>query len=408
MIAAGSAGRIRRTFRRRDAVVDLLWFFCDDVANPQQPAVPMLVRPSPLTVLISIGLAVGPIAVRANEWRDYARAAMTPAYAWADSAEVQAPEARDVVASALADTVRAEFRSALLHEQVEVQFAQTRGNDLVAANVASLSLFDEAAPGLNRQIAGLQVAHQFDSGARFGAGIVVAEQQFAAFRLGSEQIDSAERLRLAGNESSTAAGVRLNYAQPLGGRVSLQAALQSRIDMQPFQSYRGVFSDPGDFDIPAEAEVSARIAVLPGFGVTVGTQRVMYSELNAFSSYALPERFLSLLGDGTSPVFAWRDLTVYNVAFDYALGRSSRIDIQYSTQQQPEPSSALLHEALREEFTDRNVAIGFTRSFDRAGELRFAASHAPVEYFLGNTSALGRGDASGDQFEFEARWRVDF
>lgn len=368
----------------------------------------MLVRPSPLTVLITLGLAVGPITVHANEWRDYARAAMTPTYAWAESEDAQAPDSRDVVASALVETVRAEFRSALLHERVEVQFAQSRGNDLVAANLTSLSLLDEAAPGLSRQIAGLQVAHQFDSGARFGAGVVVAEQQFAAFGLGSEQIDDADRMRLAGNESASAAGVRLNYAQPFGGQVSLHAALQSRIDMQAFQSYRGVFGDPGDFDMPAEAEVSARVAVSPTLGMTVGVQHMLYSELNAFSSYALPERFLSLLGDGTSPVFAWRDLTIYNVAFDYALGRSSRIDLQYSTQQQPEPSSALLYEALREEFTDRNVAIGITRRFDRAGELRLAASHAPVEYFLGNTSALGRGDASGDQFEFEARWRVDF
>ena len=368
----------------------------------------MHARPLLLPALITIGLAVGPITVHATDWRDYARTAMTPEFAWAEAEAAAAPDARDVVSSALADTVRAEFQSALTRQIVEVQFSQSRGNDLAASNVASLSLMDEAAPGLSRQLAGLQLAHEFDGGARMGAGVVVAEQQFASFGFGSEQIDSADRLQWIGGESSTAAGVRLNYAQPLGGQWLVQAALQSKIDMQPFQSYRGVFSDPGDFDIPAEAEVSARVALSPSLGLSFGSQRVMYSELKAFSSYALPERFLSLLGDGTSPVFAWRDLTVYNVALDYALGRSSRLDFRYSTQQQPEPSSTLLLEALREEFTDRNIAIGLTHRFDRAGELRFAASHAPVEYFLGTTSALGRGDAGGDQFEFEARWRVDF
>ncbi len=389
--------------------VDLLWFFCDDVAHPQQADLNrMHVRPSLLPVLIAIGLAVGPITVHANEWRDYARAAMTPTYAWADAPAAEAPDARKAMVDALSENVRAEFRLAVARKSIEVQFSETRGNDMAAANVASLSLFDDATPGLNRQMAGLQLAHEFESGAHVGAGVVVAEQQFAAFGFGSEQIESGDRMRLLGNESSTAAGVRLNYTQPFGEQISVQAALQSKIDMQPFQSYRGVFSDPGDFDIPAEAEVSARVALSPALGVTVGTQHVMYSELKAFSSYALPERFLSLLGDGTSPVFAWRDLTVYNFALDYALGRSSRIDLRYSTQQQPEPSSALLFDALREEFTDRNVAIGVTHRFDHAGELRLAASHAPVEYFLGNTSALGRGDAGGDQFEFEARWRVEF
>lgn len=368
----------------------------------------MHVRSSLLPVLIAIALAVGPITLRANDWRDYARAAMTPTYAWAETPAADAPDVRKAMASALADDVRAEFQLAVARKSLEVHISETRGNELMASNVASLSLFDHSTPGLNRQMAGLQLAHEFDSGARVGAGVVVAEQQFAAFGFGSEQIESGDRMRLLGNESSTAAGVRLNYTQPFGERVSLHAALQSKIDMQPFQSYRGVFSDPGDFDVPAEAEVSARVALSPALSVTVGTQQVMYSELKAFSSYALPERFLSLLGDGTSPVFAWRDLAVYNLTLDYALGRASRIDLRYSTQQQPEPSSALLFDALREEFTDRNVAIGVTHRFDRAGELRLAASHAPVEYFLGNTSALGRGDAGGDQFEFEARWRVDF
>ena len=368
----------------------------------------MTPRLSPLTVLITIGLAVGPITVRADAWRDYARSAMTPDYAWANDAKSAAPSARNPLTNTLANAVRAEFRTALHSDVLELHFSESRGNDIAAASVASLSLFDSASPGLNRQFADAQLVHEFDGGARVGAGIVVAEQQFASFGFGSERIENGDRLRLRGDESSTAAGVRLNYTQPVGEKVAVQAALQSKIDMQTFQSYRGVFSDPGDFDIPAEVEFSARVALSPAFGVTVGTQHVMYSELKAFSSYALPERFLSLLGDGTSPVFAWRDLTVYNVALDYAVGKSSRVDIRYSTQQQPEPSSSLLYSALREEFTDRNFALGLTHQFDRAGELRFAASHAPIEYFLGTTSALGRGDASGDQFEFEARWRVDF
>lgn len=357
--------------------------------------------------MIAIGLAVGPITLRASDWRDYARATMTPDFEWAESPVIDVPTAHPA-ASALADGVRAEFRSALERKVVDVQFSRYRGNDLAGSAVTSLSLLDETAPGLNRQVAGLQFAHEFDGGARVGAGVVVAEQQFASFGFGSEHIDSDERIQLLARESASAAGVRLNYVQSFGEQWRFEAALQSRIDMQPFQSYRGVFSDPGDFDIPAETELSARVAVSPSLGVTVGTQRVMYSGLNAFSSYALPERFLSLLGDGTSPVFAWRDLTIFNVAFDYVIGAATRLDLRYSTQQQPEPSSTLLFNALREEFTDRNVAIGLTHRFDRAGELRVAASHAPVEYFLGNSSALGRGDAGGDQFEFEARWRVDF
>jgi hypothetical protein len=367
----------------------------------------MTPRLSTLPALIAIGLVVGPVTVRADAWADYARSAMTPQFTWAAPAEVL-PQLRDHSRDALAESQRAEFRTALTSKVFEVQFQQTRGNDLVGAQVASASLFDAASPGLSQNLVGAQLSHEFEGGARVGAGVVVAEQQFASFGLGSEQVDSGDRLRLIGQESSTAAGVRLSLARPLANGVQLQAALQSKIDMQPFQSYRGVFSDPGDFDIPAEAELSARFALSPKLGMTFGTQHILYSELKAFSSYALPERFLSLLGDGTSPEFVWRDLTVYDVKLDYALGRASRIDFRYSTQQQPEPSSSLLYSALRDEFTDRNFALGLTHRTERAGEFRFVATHAPVEYFLGTASTLGRNNASGEQVEFEARWRVDF
>ena len=368
----------------------------------------MTPRLAHLPTLIAASLLVSPVSVRADAWREYARSAMSPTFSWAQKSEAAVPDARATLRSALSDSVHVEFRAALASKFVALDLSESRASDVGARSLVPMPLVDEAGPGLNRQLVAAQISHEFDGGARLGAGVVVAEQQFASFGFGSETIESADRARFIGQESASAAGVRLNFAQSLGESLSWQAAVQSRIDMQPFQSYRGVFSDPGDFDIPAEAEVSARVALSPRFGLTLGTQHVMYSELNAFSSYALPERFLSLLGDGTSPTFAWRDLTVYDAVLDYAVGKSSRVDFRYSTQQQPEPSSSLLYEALREEFTNRNFAVGVTHQFDRAGEIRFAASHAPVEYFLGTSSSLGRADVRGEQIEVEARWRVEF
>ena len=81
--------------------------------------------------------------------------------------------------------------------------------------------------------------------------------------------------------------------------------------------------------------------------------------------------------------------------------------MRYTTQQQPEPTSRLLYNALRDEFTDNNVALSLTHRFARAGSLRFAASYAPTQYFLGNASYLDP-DARGDQVEVEAVWSIDF
>src|SRR5690606_12739286 len=109
-------------------------------------------------------------------------------------------------------------------------------------------------------------------------------------------------------ETSSGGGVRLAYSEPLNPLFSFSMALQSRLDMEPFKSYRGVYSDPGDFDIPARAELGLGVALSEDLQVTLGAERIFYSDIDAFTSAALPTRFLSLLGDGSSPAFAWRDL----------------------------------------------------------------------------------------------------
>ena len=75
-------------------------------------------------------------------------------------------------------------------------------------------------------------------------------------------------------------------------------------------------------------------------------ERVMYSEISAFPSRALPNRFLSLLGDSTSPSFDWEDLTVYTIGYTWSDGEDQQWHVDLSTRTQPSPSSRLLSRAL--------------------------------------------------------------
>jgi hypothetical protein len=53
----------------------------------------MPIRQAFLPAMIAIGLAVGPITLRASDWRDYARATMTPDFEWAESPVIDVPTA---------------------------------------------------------------------------------------------------------------------------------------------------------------------------------------------------------------------------------------------------------------------------------------------------------------------------
>lgn len=375
--------------------------------------------PLPLSALaLALSAAFAPSTSAASTdalgaWKAYALRGLTPDFAWAERPAVERVTPT-VVGSAFA--TRSAVMPALrfgaaegspLRVGVSQAFAgDTPGTESGGLGASQLLRQGQAlertfvAPSLTRAIG--------DSTSLTGA-VVFAHQQFATLGLGwstSAELLPPTQLPLS-NESSVGTGVRIQLDEQLGERLGFRAAYQSKVDMDAFQSYRGVFADPGDFDIPAVAAAGLSWAVAPGHALGVDVQRVMYSDISVFTSGALPIRFLSLLGDGGSPVFAWRDLTLYSLDYAWQASPVDTLMLRWTSQQQPVPTSTILEAALADEFTDNNLALIYTRRFSDFGSLRLGASYAPAQYFLGNASYTDR-DGGGDQVEVEAVWTVAF
>src|SRR5690606_32963197 len=210
-------------------------------------------------------------------------------------------------------------------------------------------------------------------GSRIALGAVLARQRFASAGLGMFAWDAPARLYGTHvdplPETATGGGVRIDYTNDIGRGVGLSVGMQSRINMEPFKAYRGVYSEPGDFDIPARAEVEVGFQPNRHWRLAAGAEHIFYSGIDAFSSAALPRRFLSLLGDGASPTFAWRDLTIYSAEAALDDSHGGRWSLRYTTQQQPEPTSEILLRALESEYTDSNWALGYRRGLGGFGQL---------------------------------------
>ncbi|MGD9584441.1 MAG: hypothetical protein AB7V26_12345 [Lysobacterales bacterium] len=344
------------------------------------------------------------------DWRNYARGAMQPAFEWAADDQAAAPtlSARVLVAETrlLATELRVDSQPA----QLKVSFGTSVAGDSPNTTSALGALHSLDAPGIGlvRQQLATGIEGAISERSLVSASVVLVNQQFASFGLGIEAVDEYSAAQIAAAESSVGTGVRVGFQQTLSERFSWSTDLQSRINMESFQSYRGVFADPGNFDIPGQASVTARWTPTPRFDLALTAERVFYSDLVAFSSAALPVRFLALLGDGTSPEFKWRDLDVLVADAGLRLGERNRISLRYSTQQQPDPTSALLRSMLAEGATNTNFVLGFEHRSARFGRLRLAGSYAPAEAFFGNISALARRPDQGAQLEGEASWRYDF
>ena len=266
--------------------------------------------------------------------------------------------------------------------------------------------------GLTSNVLAPEVVAAIGADSRVRFGLTIANQRFATAGFGESMPlmpGTIAPLRDAPRfvEQSFGQGVHAGFESPLGERFMLGVQVQSRIDMEPFKSYRGFFTEPGDFDLPARAGVSLGWNSEGPLSLGVSVERVYYSEISAFTSRALPPRLLALLSDGSSPRFAWRDLTVYSAELGVQEPFGGRFGLRLSSRLQPSPTSALLDLALSESYSDTNVSATYRREIGAFGALTFGASYAPYQPVLG-IPPMGNRYRDGSQLEAELNWSVAF
>ena len=344
-----------------------------------------------------------------TRWHNYALASITPQFSWALRPEsLSAPDVLDPYSGEAVREPRFNVREA----------APTRLSVSIASGVVTdtPSVLPERSsqwigipqPGLQRTVVAPSLAHTWGDHGSVRLTGVLAYQRFASLGLGTAAATDWAPLPAWLRDSSYGAGARIDLGTTFGEGLRWNAAYQSRVAMGAFASYRGVFADAGHFDIPASASANLAYALTPNLGVDVGVQRVMYSAITPFTSSNLPVRFLALLGDSASPVFAWRDLSVYSAGWTLRDADIGTLELRYTTRQQPVPTSQLLERALAGATANDTISFGWSRGFGANTNLRFSASYASAPYYLMMPSYLPRQDATASQFEFEALWSTRF
>jgi long-chain fatty acid transport protein len=247
-----------------------------------------------------------------------------------------------------------------------------------------------------------------------GVSAIIAYQRYSAASLGLTAARTRdENLWLSSafspqHESGYGLGVRLAMRQELVDGIAVDAGYQSRIDMDEFFAYRGVYSQAADLDIPARAKVGLAFQASDRSWLNVAIERVLYSDISAFPSRYLPNRFLSLLGDSSSPVFNWEDLTVYSVGYTWSDGADQQWHVDLSTRTQPSPSSQLLSQALKGDLATNAVIVGYSRRTGVRSRLAFNAAYAPSEYAFGGSVLGVTTEELDQQIEVEAMWTLSF
>ena len=259
------------------------------------------------------------------------------------------------------------------------------------------------------------VEHDLGDNGVLGVSAVIAYQRYSAAHLGLFAARTQEDAFFGVDpgyqpyqESGYGTGVRLALHQEVVDGVAFNAGFQSRIDMEEFAAYHGVYANPADLDIPARASVGMAFQASDRSWLSVAVERVLYSDISAFPSRLLPNRFLALLGDSTSPDFNWEDLTVYTVGYTWSDGEDQQWHVDVSTRTQPSPSSRLLSRALSPDLAGNAITVGYSRRTGERSRLAFNAAYAPSEYAFGGSVLGVTTDELDQRLEVEAMWTLSF
>ena len=268
--------------------------------------------------------------------------------------------------------------------------------------------------GLERRLVSPGLMHRLNDTQLIGVSAVFATQSFGVSGLGvqsyNQSIPANYRSSLYDplQETAYGAGVSLALRSELTSGITMEAGFRSHIDMDEFYNLHGVYSQRADLDIPARAKLGLAFQASDRSWLNVSVERVLYSEIGAFASRNLPGRLLSLLGDSTSPTFSWDDLTVYSVGWAWADNKGSSWYVDFSTRNQPSPSSSILSQAIDSDLAQNAVMLGYSRQMSMTSRFNINAAYAPAEYAFGGNVLGVTTDQLSQEFELEAYWTWDF
>lgn len=254
------------------------------------------------------------------------------------------------------------------------------------------------------------IAYKITENHSVGASLVLGYQRFRAYGLGNFAAfgfsSDAANLTNNGDDSAWGGGIRIGWTGKLTNSITVGATAASKVYMQEFDSYKGLFAEQGDFDIPANYGIG--IAVHPNDKTTIAfdVQRILYSDVAAIANagptsaefvgaFSGPIADARLLGRDGGFGFGWDDITVYKLGVNYEYNSRWTLRGGLNIGENPIDSDQNLFNILAPGIVEKHLTMGFTYSPNAYNELTMTYMHAFRED-QSNTYTFGPASYTAD------------
>ena len=232
-----------------------------------------------------------------------------------------------------------------------------------------------------------------------GVGINYAWQYFKAKGLGAfaQGPFSADPSHVTnqGYDHGDGWGYRLGWFGQPCERISLGASWSSKIHMDKFDDYSGLFADGGRFDIPENYGAGIAWHATDRLTLAGDVQVIKYSGVRAIAS-SLDQLFAgNPLGSEFGPGFGWEDIRVYKLGASYAVSPQLTLRGGYSKADQALDGDETLFNTVAPGVIREHLTLGASWTLESGNEISLFYAHALREELEGGKAipaSFGGGD----------------
>jgi len=234
------------------------------------------------------------------------------------------------------------------------------------------------------------VAYRFAPGHSLGVAPLIGYQRFKAYGLDAFKPISSDpdNLTNRGYDDAWGAGLRVGYYGRVTPALAVGAAYATKMDMQKFDKYRGLFAEQGDFDIPENYGFGVAFSVTPKVMIAADYMRINYSKVASVGNPsnqpgcaptfpAGPGVGAGCLGaSGSSIGFGWQDVNVFKLGLEYHWDSQLVLRAGYNKSDNPIQARDVTFNILAPGVIEEHLTLGFTYSLSRSSEITLAYMHA--------------------------------
>lgn len=192
-------------------------------------------------------------------------------------------------------------------------------------------------------------------------------------------------------DSGTGWGVRVGYMGRFGP-MAVGATYTSKMDMDKFDKYKGLFAEDGGFDMPEHYTVGVSFKPVQGWLVGMDYKRINYSEI---ASIGNPSTNQAPLGSAGGPGFGWQDVDVWKFGAEFQASPVLTLRAGYGKSDNPILARDVTFNILAPGVVEDHYTLGFTYALDQTSEISGSYMHAKRNSVTGasffNAFAPGMG-----------------